>query len=352
MSIWIPRLEKTITNAAGEKVTVSKSNKYWAGTTGGYVAMPNCTRYVYGRWWEAFGKKTADKIANLGNAEDWWKNVRGKGLKTGPTPAVGAVLCLANGPYSGLGHVAVCEKIENGRCYFSESGWNAWIFNKRSGTKETGYGYGEYDFQGFIYAPDMPVTSFNSVIDPETVLDIKDINPYVAGIDRNTKSVDYKLLQNKDVIAVMIEAGYLFDKSHKKVKSYQNPRLDEQYKQAISAKIPIGLYCYTRAKTVMEAKEELEELKLIVQTYPPSMGLWVRLGLSSSKSINDNIIKTYYEKLVNLGFKDQLGIYASRNELKQITWDDFKDKWYLWLIDHLSTMQDVEQLLTPKFFDL
>lgn len=81
----------------------------------------NCVWYAWGRAWEITGKKPANYIFN-GNAHTWWE--RNNGIyASGSTPKVGAIAVWKSSlPGSGgCGHVAVVEKIENGKIYISES---------------------------------------------------------------------------------------------------------------------------------------------------------------------------------------------------------------------------------------
>lgn len=134
-----------------------RGSKYWYSTTNPFYpnhGLPNCTCYAWGRFWEI-----SDVVPHLptGNGEDWWGAV--SGYKTGNTPALGAVICLANGPYSGLGHVAIVEVInEDGSITTSNSGYGgAYFYTRKGGTASNNWGYPEYDFQGFIYNPEQPI---------------------------------------------------------------------------------------------------------------------------------------------------------------------------------------------------
>lgn len=125
----------------------------------------NCTAYAWGRYWEIsehFGHST--KLSASGNAEDWYYGTN-SGKSRGTTPQVGAVICFADGPYSGKGHVMVVENVtltKNGytiKC--SESGYAAYLFQTRTLTYVKGKGFtsgisSAYKFQGYIYNPNVP----------------------------------------------------------------------------------------------------------------------------------------------------------------------------------------------------
>lgn len=136
------------------------TSPFYQGALGGYYAMPNCTRYCYGRWRSLLGYWPSG-LANLGDAEQWWGSVTA--YAKGSTPKLGAIICFRDGPYSGLGHVAVVEKIYDDGCViFSNSAYRGDMWYKKSGTAAHQYhdgGHGEpgyeagYVFQGFIYPP-------------------------------------------------------------------------------------------------------------------------------------------------------------------------------------------------------
>lgn len=132
----------------------------YTSSAGGYVNMPNCCRYAYGRWWCILGTQPFG-ISGLGNAETWFANCTAftKIPASDPNciPKLGAIVCFADGPYSGWGHVAIVEKIySNGSILTSESGLNAYWFKcEKVGNRSTNWGYDPaYKFQGFIYLPE------------------------------------------------------------------------------------------------------------------------------------------------------------------------------------------------------
>ena len=126
----------------------SNYNPYYSAGYG----LPNCTCYAWGRWYEIM--QTRPTGLGLHNAETWWNET--VNFDKGQVPKLGAIICFADGPYSGLGHVAVLEKINSDGTYtFSNSGYNYEYFYLRTGSPANNYGYERaYKFQGFIYLPD------------------------------------------------------------------------------------------------------------------------------------------------------------------------------------------------------
>ena len=122
----------------------------------------NCTWYAWGRFWEC-GEPPTRPTNKLGysngyyiDAEDWYG--LNDGYSRGQTPKLGAVICYADGAYSGLGHVAIVEEIyQDGTILLSESGWNGYRWRLRTADPNNQYPYSNtqdrYIFQGFIYNP-------------------------------------------------------------------------------------------------------------------------------------------------------------------------------------------------------
>lgn len=146
MAEYIPRLSSA--GMVGNPCWYDSSlNPYYPDN-----GLPNCTCYCYGRWAEILNRKPEG--LSLYNAEEWYATTTG--FLKGPLPKLGAIICFADGPYSGLGHVAVVEQIDaDGTVTFSNSAYNGQYFYLRSGKAENNYGYEwAYRLQGFIYLPD------------------------------------------------------------------------------------------------------------------------------------------------------------------------------------------------------
>ena len=146
MATYTPRLSDA--GMANNRLWYSDNPFY----TNGY-GLPNCTCYCWGRFWEIAGGGS-DTRPNLstGNAEDWWG--ASDGYSRGSTPALGATLCLADGPYSGEGHVATVEEIfPDGSITVSESAWGYYYFKTERLYPPYYLTATGYIFQGFIYNP-------------------------------------------------------------------------------------------------------------------------------------------------------------------------------------------------------
>ena len=207
----------------------------------------------------------------------------------------------------------------------------------------------------YIQNPDDVTTTYDAAVAGGWNLQVPtadDLNPFVATIDRNTQSLDVNLLKKCGVVGVIVEAGRLFDVVHNKQK-YRNPKLASQIKQLTDADMPYGLYADVCARNLAEAKEELYELRFIARAYPPMIGMWLRLFFTKAATVNNLILKTYVEALNSWGFDGRIGIYATKDQLEKISWkEEWCDRVYLWLDDHLETLDDLDELLTPTLFSV
>ena len=186
---------------------------------------------------------------------------------------------------------------------------------------------------------------------PISWTDPENLTPYIATISRNTPDFNIRRLQDMGVVGMCVEAGTLFNVVHQQ-QVFKSPRFDVQIAQIENADMPFALYAPVRARNIAEAQQEMYHFSFIIRQHPPMLGVWLKLELPGSVSVNNSIMETYYTALVRLGLMDSIGIYVTRQELQQITWDNFYPSWYLWLNDHVDTMDDLDQLLTPYFFML
>lgn len=131
-----------------------QGNPYWYSNNPFYIAgygLPNCTCYAWGRFWEEGGSEYRP-LLSTGNAEDWYNY--NDGYERGSAPALGAVLCLADGPYSGDGHVAIVEQINNdGSIVTSNSAYGGSYWYLQTLQAPNYLPAAGYVFQGFIYNP-------------------------------------------------------------------------------------------------------------------------------------------------------------------------------------------------------
>ena len=147
-TIYIPRL--TSDGMRGNPYWYSRNPLYQAG-----YGLPNCTCYAWGRFWEIGDPNRIyehrPELSTL-NAEYWYGH--NDNYERGQEPALGAVACYADGPFSGDGHVAIVEEIhEDGSITVSDSAYDGWYFDTHVFRPPNYLPAAGYRFQGFIYNP-------------------------------------------------------------------------------------------------------------------------------------------------------------------------------------------------------
>lgn len=188
--------------------------------------------------------------------------------------------------------------------------------------------------------------------DPKDTINADKINAFLLLVERNITNLNYPKLTSNHISGVVFESGYLYNTAHLEV-SYRNPNIATQVKSAKDAKFKYGLYHIVRARNVQEAEKECEALYFTINKYPPSIGLWLKLELTQSKTTNGRILDIYKEKTSRWGLNNFTGIYCEKSQLDMIDWEKYKDKFYLWYINRFtdsSGFNQVHNLITPSFF--
>jgi hypothetical protein len=179
------------------------------------------------------------------------------------------------------------------------------------------------------------------------------MSPFIATVlqGQNPK-LDYNKIQEARISAMMFYGGELYDESHKQKSTYVNPYLNEQVSQCDNAGMPYALYVNVRSRNVIEADLECRTLYYIISRYPPSLGIWLSLQINNTVDINNYIMEIYYKYAEKWGLKDRIGLYVNETELAKITWDKFKDKFYLWMIKPMIVTTIDDELLQPEMFEV
>lgn len=137
-----------------------KGNPYWYSKNDCYTvrhhALPNCTTYAWGRWFEIldpFETYANPPVLPTSNARYWWTN--GDGYERGSTPEIGAIMCWDGGLG---GHVAVVEGISDDGLTLtcSQSGYESkryFYISHPTYSNGTWHWANGFTFQGFIYNP-------------------------------------------------------------------------------------------------------------------------------------------------------------------------------------------------------
>lgn len=178
------------------------------------------------------------------------------------------------------------------------------------------------------------------------------MRPFVATVlGEANPNIDYKKIKEARISMMMFFAGQLYDASHRE-RTYVNPNLAKQIANCNNAGMPYALYVNVRATNHIEADKECKTLYYVISQYPPKLGLWLRLQTTNTKAINDDILELYYRYMEKWGLSNKCGLYVTPEELNKITWDRFKDRYYLWMIDSMDVDDVDDELLDPSMFEV
>ena len=182
-------------------------------------------------------------------------------------------------------------------------------------------------------------------------VDYQEYNPYLVTLARNS-IVDYSKLRQAKVIGAVVEAGYYYENNRLTAKHFENPNLKSQVESLEEIEMPYGFYTYARARFVKEVDAEMYQFSFPVRRYPPQLGVWLNLSLGKNQEINDKIMERYAYQLKRLGYAGKMGVIATALQLSYIDWDKWKDEFLLWYDGHVSSLDELDKLLDPTFFDM
>ena len=66
----------------------------------------------------------------------------------------------------------------------------------------------------------------------------------------------------------------------------------------------------------------------------------------------NKILERYYRYFEKWGITARCGLYVTPQQLTKITWDNFKDRFYLWMIDNMDVTKVDDELLQPEMFEV
>ena len=179
------------------------------------------------------------------------------------------------------------------------------------------------------------------------------LTPYLVTVDRNTSNYDFSKLKDKKVVGTLIEAGYMYDSLHNIQKRFRNSKVDLQVAAAQKAEMYWGFFITARARTKAEVKKEVYEASFMIRKYPPLFGVWLTTNFfyKDDKSKTQQLLDWYQEELMNLGLVGKMGLLTTNSTLDIIDWEDTYCKdWHYWMIDHVKSISEIEQLLDPEFW--
>lgn len=190
------------------------------------------------------------------------------------------------------------------------------------------------------------------VLNPADRIEKQKFTPYAVTVSERVKNIDIVELRNHKVSAVFLHAGELYDKIHIKKQTYENKNLASQMTSVKQYDFPHGLIATVRARSIQEAKEECKWLHLVVSEYPADLGVWLQCEFTANKNINNQILDVYLDELRRWGVDNKCGLYIDRTELSKIDWSTYQVYYYLWLVDHSSSIPNLDQIIDPSFFDV
>lgn len=180
-------------------------------------------------------------------------------------------------------------------------------------------------------------------------INVQNLTPYIVTLDRNSPSVSYDVLKNSGVVGLMIEIGYLFTPiTHLKQGTLHNPKLMSQINFAKENSLDYGFIYYGRAQTKDDVKAEVADMSAIIRLNYAKLGIWIK----PDSTVTDALLDVYYDELEKLHVTDRVGLYCERSYLNKIKWSKHYLNWYLWLIEPVKNISELDELLTPEFFDV
>jgi len=196
-------------------------------------------------------------------------------------------------------------------------------------------------------------TSNITVVSKQLEVDATKLTPYIATVlAGHNPTIDYQRIIDARISGMMFYGGQLFNQGHQR-QTYVNGYLDNQVKQCNKAGMPYAIYVNVRAQNTIEAEEECRALYYIISRYPPKLGLWLALETGATiKSVNDAILEVYYRYIYSWGLGSKCGLYVTQGQLNTISWNSFKDRFYLWMISSMSASSVDDELLTPEMFEV
>lgn len=196
----------------------------------------------------------------------------------------------------------------------------------------------------------LKATSATGELKTQSTIAVGMINPYLVTVEPGAVGIDYQILKDNGVIGAMFWAGAYYNSNHTLRDRYINSSLKQQVAEVNKIELPYALYASVRARSVEEAKVECYWLYFVVSKFPPKLGIWLNLELAGSPDGRVKIIDKYYENLYEWGFKDKCGFYATKDQLSGVRYKEYLDRFSVWLISPIGTVQGLNTLLTPSLF--
>lgn len=175
------------------------------------------------------------------------------------------------------------------------------------------------------------------------------LTPYIITLDRNSPVVDLNVMKQHGVVGALIEIGFLYAPvTHEKKGTLHNPQLMKQINAVKDAGLDFGLFYYARARSSAEVHSEVSDMSSIIQLNYATLGIW----LKPDSNVSDRLLDVYYDELGKLGVTSRIGLYCEKSYLSKINWNRHYFEWYLWLIDPVQNLSELDGILDPEFFNI
>lgn len=178
------------------------------------------------------------------------------------------------------------------------------------------------------------------------LIDPMSIDCFIAYIPPDVLDIDYESLRENRFVGVAFYGGDIRNGKY----NYRSPSIEAQVRSALeNDKMPFAMIVGVYAWDEESAKEECDQLFYTVSRYPPGFGLWLDLHTTSSE-----VLDYYYKRCQYWGLGNACGLYCNKDMLDAIGWDNYKDRYLLWLVKHFEDEAEFElldTLLPPEFFD-
>ena len=143
-------------------------------------------------------------------------------------------------------------------------------------------------------------------------------------------NIDFKAVKAAGINFVIIRAGY------GKHRSQKDPYFETNYKKAKAAGLNIGVYWYSYANNVADAKAEAATcIKAIAGKtfeYPIFFDLEERSQLNKGRDFCSSLVTAFCGELEKAGYF--AGLYISRSPLEQYISRDVAKKYALWIAEY------------------
>ena len=157
----------------------------------------------------------------------------------------------------------------------------------------------------------------------------------VIDISKHQGSINFDEVKKENLYGIILRCGYTGYGSSKS--KQKDEKFEEYYKECERLKIPVGVYWYSCASSVNEAKEEanltleyIKDKKIELPVFFDTEDEHHQRELS--KSVLSNIVKTFCEEIENAGY--YCGIYASTSWFNSELDMNYLNVYDVWVADY------------------